>query len=45
MEPLRTEHDAVLNGESALVQADAAARGVLSGFQVLNLHIDAGSGF
>jgi len=32
-----------LNGESALVEADAPAGGVLNGFQVINLHIDPGA--
>ncbi|HUV96430.1 MAG TPA: hypothetical protein VMV98_03085, partial [Acidobacteriaceae bacterium] len=44
LEPLRTTRDATLNGESAVVAGDAPAGGVLSGFQVLNLHIEAGGG-
>jgi hypothetical protein len=42
MEPLRGAQDATLNGESALAAADAAAGGVLSGFQVLSVHIEPG---
>ncbi|HET7103481.1 MAG TPA: SpoIVB peptidase S55 [Terracidiphilus sp.] len=45
LEPMRAAHDATLNGESAVVGGEAEAGGVLSGFQVLNLHIDAGGGF
>ena len=44
LEPLRASQDASLNGESAELQADAPADGVLSGFQVLNLRIDSGGG-
>jgi hypothetical protein len=44
MEPLRTEKDVNLNGESAEVAGDAPAGGVLSGFQVLNLRIESGGG-
>jgi len=44
LEPLRAAQDASLNGESAEVAADAPAGGVLSGFQVLNLRIEAGGG-
>lgn len=44
LEPMRAAHDATLNGESAVVGGEAEAGGVLSGFQVLNLHIDAGGG-
>jgi hypothetical protein len=42
LEPLRSAKDVNLNGESALVAGQASAGGVLSGFQVLNLHIEAG---
>jgi len=45
LEPLRNTQNAGLNGESAEVAGDAPAGGVLSGFQVLNLHIDSGGGF
>ena len=44
LEPLRAAQDASLNGESAEVEADEPAGGVLSGFQVLNLHIEPGGG-
>jgi hypothetical protein len=44
LEPLRTAQDVNLNGESAEVENDAPAGGVLSGFQILNLHIDPGGG-
>ncbi len=44
LEPLRTARDVILNGESAELAADAPAGGVLSGFEVLNLHIDPGGG-
>ncbi len=44
LEPLRAAQDASLNGESAEVEADESAGGVLSGFQVLNLHIEPGGG-
>lgn len=44
LEPLRAPQDAVLNGESAELEADAPAGGVLSGFQLLNLRIEAGGG-
>ena len=42
LEPLRSAKDVNLNGESALVAGQASAGGVLSGFQVLSLHIEAG---
>ena len=44
LEPLRTAQDVNLNGESAEVEADAPAGGVLSGFQILNLRIEPGGG-
>jgi hypothetical protein len=44
LEPLRNAQDASLNGESAELAAEAPAGGVLSGFQVLNLHIEPGGG-
>jgi len=44
LEAVRTSQDVNLNGESAEVAADASAGGVLSGFQILNLHIDPGGG-
>lgn len=44
LEPLRATQSAGLNGESAVVAADAPAGGVLYGFQVINLHIEQGGG-
>ncbi|HTB98543.1 MAG TPA: hypothetical protein VK716_16145 [Terracidiphilus sp.] len=44
MEPLRVGQDASMNGESAVMAGAAPAGGVLSGFQILNLHIDSGGG-
>jgi hypothetical protein len=44
LEPLRPSQDISLNGESVEVEADAPAGGVLSGFQLLNLRIEAGGG-
>jgi hypothetical protein len=44
LEPLRVPQDVSLNGESAELEADAPAEGVLSGFQLLNLRIEAGGG-
>ncbi len=44
LEPKRSAQEAGLNGESAVVVGDAPAGGVLSGFQVINLHIQAGGG-
>ena len=44
LEPLRAAQDANLNGESAELAADAPAGGVLSGYQILNLHIEPGGG-
>jgi len=44
LEPLRNQQNAGLNGESAEVAGEAPAGGVLSGFQVLSLHIDPGGG-
>jgi len=43
-EPLRNSQDAGLNGESAELIGDAPAEGVLSGYQILNVHIDPGGG-
>lgn len=40
LEPVRSTHEVTLNGESAEVAGEAPAGGVLSGFAVLNLHID-----
>jgi hypothetical protein len=44
LEVVRTSQDVNLNGESAEVSAEAPAGGVLTGFQILNLHIDSGGG-
>ena len=44
LEPLRNAQNASLNGESAELAAEAPAGGVLTGFQVLNLHIAPGGG-
>jgi hypothetical protein len=44
LEPLRSAQSVTLNGESAVVAADAPAGGLLNGFQVLSLRIDPGSG-
>lgn len=44
LEPLRSAKDASLNGESAELAADAPAGGVLSGYQILDLHIEPGGG-
>ncbi len=44
VETLRTSKDMSLNGESAVVAGEAPAGGVLSGFQIINLHIEAGGG-
>jgi hypothetical protein len=44
LEPLRNAQQAGLNGESAVVAAEAPAGGVLNGFQILNIHIEPGGG-
>jgi hypothetical protein len=44
IEPMRNEQNAGLNGESAELAGEAPAGGVLSGFQILNLHIEPGGG-
>jgi hypothetical protein len=44
LEAVRTSQDVNLNGESAEVAGEASAGGLLSGFEVLNLHIDPGGG-
>ena len=44
LESLRAAQDVSLNGESAMVAGEAQAGGVLSGFQVLNLRVEAGGG-
>jgi hypothetical protein len=42
LEPLRNAQDAGLNGESAELVGEAFADGVLSGYWILNLHIEPG---
>ena len=44
LEPLRMGPDVTLNGESAVIAAEAPADGVLSGFTVLSLRIEPGGG-
>jgi hypothetical protein len=44
LEPLRNAQTAGLNGESAEVAGEAPAGGVLSGAQILSLHIEPGGG-
>lgn len=44
LEPLRAGRDVNMNGESAVVAGQASAGGVLTGFQILNLHIEGGGG-
>ena len=44
LEPMRSAQEAGLNGESAVVAGQAPAGGVLTGFQVINLHIEAAGG-
>jgi hypothetical protein len=44
LESMRAAQDVSLNGESAVVAGEAQAGGVLSGFQVLNLRVEAGGG-
>jgi hypothetical protein len=44
LEPLRAAQDASLNGESAEVEGEAPAGGVLNGFTLLNLRIEPGGG-
>jgi hypothetical protein len=44
LEPMRSVQEAGLNGESAVVVGQAAADGVLNGFQVITLHIEQGGG-
>ena len=44
LEPMRAAQDLNLNGESADPAADIPAGGVLSGFQILNLHVESGGG-
>ena len=44
LEPDLTTADIHLNGESAELAGEAPADGVLTGFQILNLHIEGGGG-
>ena len=44
LEPMRSAHDLSLNGESAELAAVTPAGGVLSGYQVLNVHLVDGGG-
>jgi hypothetical protein len=44
LEPMRAGQEASLNGETAIVAADAAAGGMLNGFQVLTVSIESGGG-
>jgi hypothetical protein len=44
LETMRAAQDVTLNGESAVVAAEAPAEGVLNGFEVLTLRIEDGSG-
>ena len=44
LESMRGTQEATLNGESAAVSAEIPVAGVVSGFQILNLHIDGGGG-
>jgi hypothetical protein len=44
LESLRTAQDVNLNGESAELESDAPAGGILTGFQILNLQIEPGGG-
>jgi hypothetical protein len=44
LEPMRPTQEASLNSESAVVMGDAPAGGVLTGFQIITLHIEPGGG-
>jgi hypothetical protein len=44
LEPMRPTQQANLNGESAVVMGEAPTGGVLTGFQVITVHIEPGSG-
>jgi hypothetical protein len=44
LETLHAGQDVTMNGESALLAGQASAGGVLTGFQILNLHIEGGGG-
>ncbi len=43
-EPVRDSRQIIMNGESADIVGQAPAGGVLTGYQILNLHIEPGSG-
>ncbi len=45
LEPVRASEEIRINGESAELEAEAPAGGVLSGYQLLDLHIEPGGGF
>jgi hypothetical protein len=44
LEPMRMGPDVTLNGESAILAAEAPVDGLLNGFEVVNLRIDPGGG-
>jgi hypothetical protein len=44
LEPVRTTQDVSLNGESAELEGQAPAGGILSGYQILTVHIEPGGG-
>lgn len=44
LEAVRSAHDIALNGESAELVGDAPAGGVLTGYQILTVHIQPGGG-
>ena len=44
LETLHAGQDVTMNGESAVLAGQASAGGVLTGFQILNLHIEGGGG-
>jgi hypothetical protein len=43
LEPVRDTRQVIMNGESAEVVGQAPAGGLLTGYQILNVHIEAGS--
>jgi hypothetical protein len=44
LEPVRETRQIIMNGESAEVVGQAPAGGLLAGFQIMTVHIEAGSG-
>ena len=44
LEPMRSSMEASLNGESAEIAGEAPAGGALSGFKLLTVHLETGSG-